>query len=80
MYNPLFGNEIIFGNKCIEIGGDERVTLIPVLCKDGLWRWSVASFENVQAHTPYYISNINLNRLENWTDKDENPDYYQEEK
>lgn len=61
----------LFYGRGLDYSG--RVTITPVKCADGIWRWCVESFEDVQPDTPAFISSPSPITLFNTTDKMEHP-------
>ena len=74
--------KVNFGSKVIYTTG---AYLMPVLCADNKWRWSVSTFEDDtfqdgDIFNPAFVSSDNLEDLENTADEMEHPEFYNEEK
>lgn len=70
-----------FGNRMVFATG---VYLIPCLCADGKYRWTVSdfdddTFDDGDLFNPAFISSESLEILENTTDEMEHPEMYGEE-
>lgn len=75
MDKPNFGNRVLFATG---------VYIVPALCADGKYRWIVATFDddtfdNGDIFNPAFVSNDDLEKLENTTDEMEHPEFYGKE-